>query len=206
MSLSDPLPGLVDKSVESVLDLGCGQGKPMAMIKLWRKIDYACGVDLYKPYIAQAKKAKLHDKYITADLRKINFPPKSYDLVLASHVLEHLKKKEALSLLNKMEKIARKQVIVATPVGELYQPEYDSNKLQEHLSYFLPEEFEKRGYRIVRYGMKWLLDEHSSGLIHKVKNPFFKRIIYLFNFVLTPFYYLFPGICDYTFVAHKKLK
>lgn len=205
MSLSDPLPWVIDKKGDSILDLGCGQGKPMAMIKLWRNIKNAVGVDLYKPYIKLAKKLKLHDKYIISDIRKIKFKPKSFDIVLASHIVEHLSKVDAWKLIKKMEKIAARQVVIATPIGEIYQPMFDDNKLQEHKSHFFPEEFEKRGYKTVRYGYRWILDEHSSGLVHKVQNPFFKKIIYLFNFVLTPFYYLFPNLCDYSFVAYKQV-
>lgn len=206
MAISDPLPWVVDKSVRSILDLGCGQGKPMAMIKLLHKIDTAVGVELYKPYIKLAKKQKLHDKYIVGDVREINFKPKSYDLVLASHVIEHLPEKDAWKLLRKMEKIARMQVIVATPIGEIYQPMFDNNKLQEHRSYFSPKQFEKRGYKVIKYGLRWLLDEHSNGLIHKMTNPYLRKLIYFFNFAITPLYYLFPQICDYSFVALRSVK
>lgn len=206
MSLSDPLPRVVDKSARSVLDLGCGQGKPMAMIKFWRKIKYAVGVDLYKPYIKEAKEYGLHDKYIISDVRKLEFKSKSFDLVLASHILEHLSKKDGWKLLEKMEKIAKKQVIVATPIGKQYQPMYDDNILQEHQSCFFPEEFEKRGYKIIKYGMRWLLDEHSNGLVHKFKNPILRKIIYALNFIITPIYYLFPKVCDYSFVAYKNFE
>ncbi len=205
MAISDPLSWVVDKSVRSILDLGCGQGKPMAMIKLWHKIDTAVGVELYKPYIKLARKQKLHDKYIIGDVREVNFKPKSYDLVLASHVLEHLPKKDAWKLLSKMEKIAKMQIIVATPIGAIYQPAFDDNKLQQHKSHFLPEEFEKRGYKVIKYGLRFLLDEHSGGLVYKFSNPTVKKIIYIVNFLMTPLYYLFPQICDYSFVAYRSI-
>lgn len=206
MSISDPLPWVIDRNTKSILDLGCGQGKPMAMIKLWRKIDTATGVELYRPYIKIAKEYKLHDKYIVKDVRKINFKPNSFDCVLASHVIEHLPEKDSWKLLDKMEKIARKQVVLATPIGEIYQPMFDKNILQEHKSYFFPKQFEKRGYKVVKYGLRWLLDEHSSGLVHKFTNPYLKKLVYLINFALTPLYYLFPQICDYSFVAYRSME
>lgn len=205
IAITDPLTYLVDKSSKTILDLGCGQGKPMAMIKLWKKFDYAVGVDLYAPYIKEARELKLHNKYLIKDIRKVNFNPKSFDIVLASHVLEHLPKKEGWKVLQKMERIARRQVIIVTPIGKIYQPMFDNNYLQKHRSFFLPEEFEHRGYKTVRYGRRWLLDEYSEGLIYKVKSPHLRRVIYIINFLATPIYYIFPNICDYSFIAYKKI-
>lgn len=201
MAWTDPLPWVIDRSAESILDLGCGQGKPMILIKKRMKVDKAVGVDLFGPYIKKARSLEIHDEYIMQDVRKIKFPRKSFDVVLASHVLEHLPKRDGLRLVEKMEKIAKKQVIVVVPIGEMYHPAVDENPLQLHLSSFTPEEFEKRGYKTLKYGWKWLLGE--EGIVHKVKSDPLRKILYTLNILLTPIYYLFQGICDYTFVAYK---
>lgn len=205
LSITDPLVWVVDKKAGSILDLGCGQGKPMAMIKMWRNVKYSEGVDLYRPYINEARKLKIHNKLRMADIRKVTYPHKSFDIVLANQVIEHLEKKEALELIRKMEGWARKEVIISTPIGEMYQPVLDKNIHQEHKSHFFPEEFQKRGYTVIRYGLRFLLDEHSNGLVHRFENPLVKKIIYLVNFFISPFYYLFPQICDYSFVAYKRV-
>lgn len=202
MALSDPLVWVVDKSARSILDLGCGQGKPMAMIKLRRKIELAVGVDLYRPYIKIAKEQKIHDRYIVKDIRKVNHPPKSFDVVLANQVIEHLSKKDALSLIKKMEKIAKKQVIISTPIGEIDHPDARENKYQEHKSHFLPEELEKMGYKTLRYGWRWLLP--PTGLAGSTDSPLLQKIYYLINFLVTPIYYIWQEGCDYSFTAHKE--
>lgn len=206
MTITDPLPWVVDRSSRSILDLGCGQGKVMTMINLLKKFDKIVGLDLYKPYIKQAQKLNLYNKCLHLDVRKVKFASSSFDIVLASHVLEHLPKQDAWKLVNKMEKIAKREVIIATPIGKIYQPMFDENILQEHKSYFYPKEFEKRGYKIVKYGVRWLLDEHSEGLVYKITNPILRKILYLINFLIAPIYYLFPSICDYSFVAYKIVK
>jgi GT2 family glycosyltransferase/SAM-dependent methyltransferase len=200
---TDPIPIVIDKNARSVLDLACGQGKPMLVIKLRRKITSAVGVDLFEPYIKEAREQKIHDKYVLQDIRKVKFSKRSFDVVLASHVLEHMHKKEAWRVLENMESIAKMQVVIATPIGEHYHPAVDGNELQVHLSHFNPEEFEKRGYKIIKYGWKWLLGD--EGIVHKTQNDILRKVLFSFNILVTPIYYFFQGTCDYVFVAYKDI-
>ena len=204
MAWTDPLLWAIDKKGSTILDLGCGQGKPMILIKMRMKVKKSVGVDLFTPYLKEAKERKIHEEYIVSDIRKIEFKPKSFDIVLASHVLEHMPKRDAIKVLKKMEKIAKRQVIIATPIGEMYHPAVDENIHQLHKSAFYPEEFKKRGYKIYRYGWRWLLGD--VGIVHKIQNDIVRKILYTFNILATPLYYLFPNICDYTFVAYKDMR
>lgn len=204
MAWTDPLTWVIDSSSKSILDLACGQGKPMELIKSRIKIEKSIGVDLFEPYIKEAKQKKVHNEYIIKDIRKVSFPPKSFDIVLASHVIEHMPKKDAWRVLVNMEKWAKKQVIIATPIGKHYHGIEDGNVLQLHVSSFTPKEFQERGYKIKKYGFKWLLGD--NGLVHSVKNDLIRKFLYTFNILLTPYYYIFQSNCDYTFVAYKKFK
>lgn len=204
LSWTDPLTWVFDTSSKTVLDLGCGQGKPMEFIKLRMRINKSIGVDLFEPYIQEAKEKKIHDQYLISDIRKVNFPPKSFDLVLASHVLEHLPKKDAWQVLDNMEKMAGKQVIAVTPIGEHYHKLEDGNIWQLHLCAFTEDDFIKKGYKIKKYGWKWLLGDH--GVVHTVKNDLIRKMFYAFNFLATPIYYYFQGGCDYILVAYKDLQ
>lgn len=201
MAWTDPLCLVIDKSAGSILDVGCGLGVPMELIKLRMKVKYAVGVDLFKPYLNLLKKRKLHDKYILADVRKMLIPPQSFDVSFASDVLEHMSKKEAWKLLENMEKISRKQVIVTTSLGYFYHPPVDGNPLQLHKSGYQPEEFHKRGYKTFKYGRKEILG--TGGLVHRVKSDPLKKLIFLINFFLFPFYLIFPEFGNYCFVAYK---
>jgi GT2 family glycosyltransferase/SAM-dependent methyltransferase len=201
LAWTDPLPWVIDKKTETILDLACGQGKPMEMIKIRMPIKKAVGVDLFEPYIKEAREKKIHDEYVLKDIRKIDYKDNSFDVVIASHVLEHMPEKDAWKLLAKMEKIAKKQVIIATPIGEMYHPPVDSNELQLHHCHFYPKDYEKRGYKTVKYGWRWLLGD--EGIVHKVRNDFIRKILYTFNILATPIYYGIQPLCDYTFVAYK---
>lgn len=195
---------IINSSCRSILDLGCGQGLQMKTIKLRHPQIYAVGVDLFKPYIETCKKEKIHNKYMICDVRKVSFKDKSFDVVLACQLLEHLNKKDALALVKKMETIAKKLVIISTPIGQTFYHTDDGNPLQKHKSFFFPQEFESRGYSIIRMGGKRLFEE-SSGLIYKVKQPFLRKLIFVLDIFLTPYYLLFQSRADYYFFAFKKL-
>jgi SAM-dependent methyltransferase len=201
----DPVPWVIDKKSSTILDVACGQGNPMKLIKKRMQVTYCVGVDIFKPYLDHCRREKIFDKVILQDIRNLNFPDKSFDIVLLDQIVEHLTEKEAWKLIEKAEKIARRQVIIATPIGHCFHPAVDNNKYQIHKSAYYPKDFTKHGYKTIRYGWKSLLDEHKHGIAYKIRNiPILKKGVYLLNILLTPVYYLLQSQCDYTFVAYKK--
>lgn len=204
LSWEDPVCWIIDKTAVSILDVGCGQGFPMRMIKSRMRVIKSMGVDLFNPYIEEGKRLKVHDKYTKVDVRKIKFQNRSFDVVLALQIIEHLNKKDAWKLVEKIEKIARKQVIITTPIGKTYHPAVDNNKLQLHKSGFFPKEFEIRGYKIIKFSRKEILGE--KGLVHRIDNDIFRKIIYSLSCLLNILLYLFQPLANYYFVAYKKIK
>lgn len=204
MAWQEPYAWLINKSSKTILDVGCGDGLPMKLIKLRRKFKKTVGIDIFEPYIRKARNQRIHDEYIVTDINKIPLGNMSFDTVMAFQVLEHLSKNDAWKLLTAMEKIAKKQVIISSPIGEMHHPAIDKNPYQVHRSLFYPEEFEKRGYRVTKFGRKGILGE--NGIVHKTKNNILRKLIYFFNFVLTPVLYLIPSVNDYHFYAFKDMK
>ena len=147
---------------KTLLDVGCGSSSP---IKSFSNKLYCVGVDAFEPSIEKSKKEQIHNKYYKMDVLEIgkNFKPKSFDCVLASDLIEHLTKEEGFKLLEMMEKIAKKKVIVFTPNGFLSQGEYDNNPWQVHKSGWTVDEIKKRGYKIIGInGWKPLRGEFAS--------------------------------------------
>lgn len=204
LSWSEPVCWTMMKNPKSLLDLGCGPGKIISMIKHRTKVGNAVGVDIYKPFIEKCKTEGNFDDLILKDINKISYPPKSFDVVLANQVIEHLTKKDAFNLIAKMEKIAKKQVIISTPIGSIEDPHHDGNKYQKHQSAFMPADFEKMGYKIVKYGYRWLLG--PKGLTINTKSPLLRKFYFILNFLLTPLYYIWQDSCDYYFVATKNIR
>lgn len=150
---------------DSVLDLGCGRDSPIQ----YCKIPYSVGVDLFKPALKESKNKKIHNKYIETDIRKIKFEPKSFDAVIAIDVLEHLTKEEGSKLIEKINRMAKKKIIIYTPNGYLSQDEYNINSFQIHKSGWNTEELKKQRFKV--YGLNGLkcLREGTAELKYRPK-------------------------------------
>jgi SAM-dependent methyltransferase len=129
---------------QSVLDLGCGKNSPIKHISLL----YSVGVDIFPEYLELSKQNRIHSAYILSNIANIEFKSKSFDAVIALDLIEHLTKDEVHKLIYKMEKWARKKVIILTPNGFLAQHEYDDNPHQEHHSGWHVKDFANLGYSV----------------------------------------------------------
>ncbi len=134
---------------DSVLDLGCGRH---SMIGILPKSIKKTGVDIFKPYIAEAQQSNRHNCYITADITKIEFKEKSFDAVALLDVLEHLTEEQGAVLIGKIEKWARKKVVIFTPNGHVDQDAYDENPYQVHKTGWHRQALEGLGYKVTGVG------------------------------------------------------
>ena len=101
------------------------------------------------------------------DAEKI-FGPKSFDVVMAAELLEHLPKEDGPKLLAVCESVARKFVIITTPNGFLEQDPalapnepWAKNPYQKHLCGWLPHELEALGYEVGLNGAPGAVDGHQ---------------------------------------------
>jgi ubiquinone/menaquinone biosynthesis C-methylase UbiE len=86
----------------------------------------------------------------TAQQLMSSFATNSVDTVFLLDVIEHLPKEDGVNILAHAERVARKQVIVFTPLGFMPQTVHEGEKdgwglggasVQEHLSGWVPEDF-----------------------------------------------------------------
>jgi len=143
------LSRVVDASCVSLLDVGCGFNSPVSSLR--QRPKYMVGIDGFAPAIEESRAKGIHEEYHRMPLLEIGnkFKPESFDCILASDVIEHFTKEEGISLIEQMERIARKKVIIYTPNGFLPQGEEYGNPMQRHLSGWTAREMERLGYRIV---------------------------------------------------------
>ena len=140
------------KTVDIVLDIGCGI-QPQKYI--FPKTHICC--EPYQEYVdklVDQTNNSVDGEYviIKATLEEaINiFPKKSVDTIFLLDVIEHLEKNIGLDLIKKIESIARKQVILFTPLGYMPQCHPDGvdawglngGSWQEHKSGWNPEDFD----------------------------------------------------------------
>lgn len=139
----------------SVLDLGCGPGRPLADAGLLPEIS-ATGVDGHIPSLETATSrgyTAVHESDLRGFLSEI--APGAYDCSMAIDVVEHFPKEQGFDFIAEMIRAARHKVVIMTPNGFVPQEPAPDNPHQEHLSGWLPEEFAALGFQRV-YGINGL--------------------------------------------------
>jgi len=136
------------KDCRTVLDIGCGACSPVRFLSA-----ETTGVDGYEPALREARNGETHDHYEMADVRNLGerYGENSFDAVTALDLIEHLPKEDGWRLLETVEKIAVRRVILFTPNGFLPQGNKEDGDLQVHVSGWTPRDFAARGYTV--YGM-----------------------------------------------------
>lgn len=127
---------------------------------------YLVGVDGYPPALKEARGFGTHNEYVLGDVKAIAglFPTRRFHACVALDVIEHLEKEDGWRMLEAMERLAERRVIIFTPNGFVPQKSKDGD-LQEHLSGWTAEEMRARGYRVLgMYGPKGLRGEY-----HRIK-------------------------------------
>ena len=148
----------MDKGAKSILDIGCGKGQPMKFINRHKQF-HVTGVDTFEPALDECRRTGVYNELILGDIRSLDFKEKSYDIVICLALIEHLEKEEGKELLSKMEAIARKQVIITTPVGEYEQGPLEGNPYQQHKYCWKPDELKEKGYQVRGVGIRGVMGE-----------------------------------------------
>ena len=147
---------------QTVLDVGCGNCSPMRFLEHTHLV----GVDGYAPALDEARRHGTHNEFVLGDVKRIAdlFPNRRFDACIALDVIEHLQKEDGWRMLEAMERLATRRVVIFTPNGFVPQKSKDGD-LQEHLSGWTADEMRPRGYRVFgMYGPKSLRGEY-----HRIK-------------------------------------
>lgn len=179
---------------KTILDLGCEDGRLLDLLsegKSW----HITGVDIFQKNINTAAKRKIYVKAIKGDVvqlaKKLIRQQAKFDVVFCSQVIEHISRKEGEELLNMVDKLAKKRVIMGTPRGFMEQPEafLGNNPHQVHKSGWTEDDFRKRGYQVYGVGFGPVWSEEGLGRTYS------KSIIVLANiisYIFSPVVYYLP--------------
>jgi len=150
----------IGKNGRKLLDVGCGDGSLAKALNLNKNFKLT-GVDIFEQYLKKARKTGLYEKLIKADVRNLPFKEEKFDVVFCAHLIEHLTRKEGFKLIKRLESLARKKVVIASPVGFLPQDEYNGNPFQKHKSVWWSEDFKTRGYKVVGQGLRLIYGQQN---------------------------------------------
>ena len=165
---------------KNVLDLGCGEKSPLRFVKDDKDLAnlHSVGVDIFTPYILKnMNESKIHTEYLNMNIFDIDFPDKSFDCALLFDVIEHFDSKDFYNFLPKLERIAKK-IIIITPNGFIEQDEYDMNPYQIHKSGWTVDDFEKMGF--VCFGMSGSKKIYSMNIKPNLLKIFITGVSQLF--------------------------
>lgn len=132
----------------SVLDAGVEVGALGALIRLYCRPKRLVGVDIYQPYLDQARRYGFYDELRRCDFREpLPFADREFDVAVCCEVVEHLRREEGVQLIQELKRIA-KMVIITTPNGYHMQGELDANPFQKHLSGWYVRDLQRMGFKV----------------------------------------------------------
>ncbi len=98
---------------KTVLDVGCGEGYTTHFLKSQHPEISICALDVEENIIALAKQLHGGIDFRQGDIHQLHFPDKSFDIVMANEVLEHLDDPDVA--LEEIKRVAKKYCLVSVP-------------------------------------------------------------------------------------------
>ena len=151
--------------INSVINIGAGHySEPQN--DFWRQIHKATAkvaLDIHDDRL----KSWINTGWVpikrNANLLDDPFIDKSFDLAMATDLIEHLDRASGFALIDQMERIAKKAVVIFTPVGFLDTEKYQKEAVGDdrtliHRSGWDPEVFKALGYEV-----EIIKDLHNFG-------------------------------------------
>ena len=138
-----------------ILEAGCGGGRDAKFFA--RKGFKVFGIDVSHVLVKIAKKEVPRAKFECIDLRRINFPARTFDGIWAHAVLLHLKRKDVPGVLKKFYKILKNggtlHLALRKGQGEAFIKDNLSGGQKRFYTYFSKSEIvgmlEKQGFKVV---------------------------------------------------------
>jgi 2-polyprenyl-3-methyl-5-hydroxy-6-metoxy-1,4-benzoquinol methylase len=110
-------------------------------------------VDIYKPYVDYLQTQKFDAQvaefvYKDVVLWLAEQPEGEYDVLLLIDLLEHFERVRAEFVVRLCKYVARRKIIVFSPLGKCPQAAYDGNGYQRHLSTWTSAGLEALGFQV----------------------------------------------------------
>lgn len=113
----------IDKTAGNVIDIGCGKGYLLSVIKEKHPQIEQFGFDIKNPDGTEPF------NYVKGNIEALPFADKQFDIVTCSHTVEHLINLE--QCMKELKRITKKQLFIVTPKQRYYY-----YTLDEHVNFF----------------------------------------------------------------------
>lgn len=163
------------------------------------------GIDISAAVIEQAKNSQSHTRYLVGNVMSLDIPARSFDTVICLEMIEHLTKTDGYKLIERLETIAKRQVIFSTPVGFL-EAEGDTQPGSSHDSGWDIHEFVALGYRI--RGNLLRIERPIGKFVYKRLKPVVPLYLVMAlgaNSLVAPLPYYYPARFAQDMVCVKNL-
>ena len=196
------------------MDIGCGNGYGSQYLG---KRDYY-GIDYYEPCIQEGRRIFPEAHFLCSTLPELPFEDESFDNVLCLEVIEHLKEKEVLRLLDEIHRILKPSGILFISSPNFYNKE---KFWQDHIKEYTKKEMKdllQRWFHIYHEGgfldsSCWkfvqsrgkgtpITTEKKEGL--RSKKKWMKFMIRVVAFIITRIGYYRPSKAIHQAYACKK--
>ena len=165
--LRDNFAVIKELSDGSVLDLGCGTGRLLGILRQsGRRV---LGVEINPEAISYCKRKGIDVLKIDLEKEALPLDDNSFDNVIGVHFLEHIS--NIRNVLNEAQRVAKKKVIFLVPLGERYDPSHQHEfKTAEDFKKFLSEK-SKADWKIYRINNSAIALLDTANIVKKAIRP-----------------------------------
>jgi len=175
---------------ESVLDVGAGFGRWGFLIRCHlthgtsltvnpRQRIRIDAIEAHRPNINPVYQA-VYDNTYEGDVREVLPGLAGYDVIICSHVIEHMPKDDGWRLIGRMKEHARKALILGLPFNDPLREARDGNEFEAHRSVWRPCDFRGQSVLIKAFPFSsttdlgvviFPLDDNTRWHARTLRNP-----------------------------------
>jgi len=157
---------LPEKDIQTIADIGCGEGSNLVFLKMQFPDAKLYGFDVSRSALDSASK-RIDAEFSTLDIQT-EIPPLKFDLVFCSDVIEHLE--NDIAAIQNIKKITGKYAMIATIQGRMRRNEKSIGHIRNYDYGELRQKIESAGFDIIQI-IEWGFPLYS---------PLFRDVIGIF--------------------------
>ncbi len=160
--------------MDSILDLGSGSGLYGKFLR--KKCDMLIGLDYDKRLCTEAFSTGFYTRIFHDDVKNIQNRIKTIDAIFCSELLEHIKNTDLPEILQKMEAVCNKQIILTMPNPLSPHFGQDPTHIASYTIYSMLRLLRKsKTFNYTMYPIGFS-ERNLDSLVFRIINPIAKRI------------------------------